>query len=132
MTLEERKREAGRLHAAGYNCAQSVIMVFPDKTGVDMETAARAGAALGAGATFGDTCGVITGMAIATGLHGDGSPQRKAQTYKEMRQLAQKFRDLNSGRSLCRELKTLPGGSPCSILIEQGVEILYNYFDCHE
>lgn len=132
MTPEERKREAARLHAAGYNCAQSVVMVFPDKTGVDASIAARAAAALGAGVTFGDTCGVITGMAIAAGLHGNGSPERKAQTYKEVRQLTQKFRDLNSGCSLCRQLKALPGGSPCPTLIDQGVEILVNYFSSHE
>ncbi|MBR4722027.1 MAG: C-GCAxxG-C-C family protein, partial [Muribaculaceae bacterium] len=49
LTLQQRIERARRLHREGYNCAQCVVMVFDDVTGLDETNAAEIAAAMGAG-----------------------------------------------------------------------------------
>lgn len=128
MTLEERKEKVKKLRAEGYNCAQAVVMAFSDLTGLDDATAAATAAGLGGGVGgMKEICGVVTGMTIAYGLITRAPASEKAKVYAQVRELASRFKDLNSGRMLCRELKTPGVAKSCNALIEEGVEILHHH-----
>ncbi len=44
MNADERIKKAMELRGSGYNCAQTVLMVFTDATGVDIDMSANIGA----------------------------------------------------------------------------------------
>lgn len=126
LSLEERLEIASDFRKAGYNCAQSVLMAFPDITGLDNSTAARASAALGSGvAGLGDMCGVVTGMGIAVGMTGGDSPADKVKAAALTKRLAEIFASHTSGRLCCRDLKKQPQAISCNDLVALGVRILH-------
>lgn len=125
-TLEERKQLAKEARKAGYNCAQSVMMAFPDVTGLSPADAARMGLSLGAGAGVGELCGVFSGMAVVIGYLFDGVPEKKGLAYKHMQALAVEFRGRNEALR-CADLKSREHLRPCPDLILDGVEILHNH-----
>lgn len=128
-TAEQRKKEALSLREQGYNCAQSVIMVFDDLTGLDAELAARLTSGLGAGCGgTRELCGVVNAMAITQGLFQSSLPAGKALSMKEAGTLAETFASENQGRLRCADLKGKPGIRSCNDLVIQGVEILHEYF----
>lgn len=129
MTKEERIQKAMELRAQGYNCAQSVVLAFPDKTGIDMDTAARCCNALGTGvAASGEICGVANGIAIAVGLTLTSHPSEKVHATKLVRPLLGKFSELNGQRVRCSDLKGKEGVRPCNELIAQGISLLDDFF----
>ena len=69
MTIAERLKKADELHQRGYNCAQSVVCSFADKTGVsaDMLFAANEGYGAGAG-TMDGVCGALMGAVMLGSL----------------------------------------------------------------
>jgi C_GCAxxG_C_C family probable redox protein len=131
MTLEQRLQLATELRQKGYNCAQTLLMVYHDITGLDNDTAAKIACGLGGGVGGqGEVCGVVTAMSLIKGLsEADSNPANKATVYKETRLLTDKFRDLNDGLLLCRELKRPGMAKPCSELINDGITIIHNYLD---
>lgn len=129
MTLEERKQKALDLHRSGYNCAQSVTLTFADLMEAGETVVANATQALGGGiGAMGETCGVVTGMAVAVGLIERASVADKPKTYKAMKELGNGFRAINDGRILCRELKRPGASKSCDALIAEGVELLYKRY----
>lgn len=125
LTLEQRIERARRLHAQGYNCSQCVLMVFDDVHGLDPATSARVAAGLGKGVGgCMQTCGTVTGMAIAAGLISYASPADKQRTYADVHTMADEFKSLN-GSTLCGELLK-PGRKPCMELIADAITILHN------
>ncbi|MDE7381053.1 MAG: C-GCAxxG-C-C family protein [Muribaculaceae bacterium] len=131
MTLQQRLEKAADLRSKGYNCAQSVLMVFDDKTGLSPSEAARLCSALGSGAGCGELCGVPNAMAIAVGYTFSDNPADKVHAMKTARQLIDIFASGNKGRLRCADLKGKEGIRPCNDLIAQGIEILHNHFgDC--
>lgn len=128
-TLPQRKEKALTLRAAGYNCAQSVLMAFGDITGLSDSEAARICNALGSGvAATGEICGVPNAMAITIGLIHTDNPTEKVASAKEARQLIETFAKLNKGRLRCIDLKGKEDIRPCDQLILQGIEILHTHF----
>lgn len=127
MTLQERIDKAMELRRQGYNCAQAVIMVFPDMTGLDAETAARITSALGSGVGGQkEMCGVANAMAMCVGMRHGAAPEDKVAAMKDAGELCQVFREGNDGRINCRDLKGQEGIRPCNALIAQAIEILHN------
>ena len=57
-----------------HNCAQSVLMSFTEKLGIDDATAYKICSCFGAGMKSGSTCGVITGGLMVLGLLGIDDP----------------------------------------------------------
>lgn len=130
MNLTERKALAAELRAKGYNCAQCVLMAFPDITGLDADTAARVAAGLGSGVgAMGEICGVANAMAIAEGLTGGSAPADKKSAAARSHALCSAFAEANDGRITCRCLKSPGARRSCDQLIQQGVEILHNAVD---
>lgn len=124
MELQQRKDLALSYHARGYNCAQSVVLAFSDLTGLDAATATRLSMAFGAGIGQGSVCGVVIGMGIVAGMLHPADPKMKIKAYADVRDCSERFRQLNDGRWLCRELKSGDSRRSCDDLIADGVEIL--------
>ena len=94
MSVQE---EALRLHACGYNCAQSVLAALGSYTGLDEKTALAAAGGLGGGVRCGEICGAVTGAVMALGLvypYSDGEDaQARARISKLTMVLTRDFRE---------------------------------------
>lgn len=98
--MSERMKRAEALRTAEdrhYNCAQSVLIPFAEKEGMDTETAYRLAACFGAGMNMGAVCGAVTGGLMALGLAGKGS-------QANCREYLQRMRANHDGQLDCREL----------------------------
>lgn len=63
-----RYEKAMELHHKGFNCCQSVLAAFSDRTGLDDQTAFNLAGGFGAGAGTGELCGALTGAVMSLGL----------------------------------------------------------------
>lgn len=127
MTLQQRLELARNLRKNGRNCAQTVLMAFPDITGLSDDMAARISNSLGSGIGMQrEICGVPTAMAITDGMRFEGSPEAKPRVYASANKLLEKFRHLNDNKITCRELKKPGAPKSCDQLIMEGIEILHN------
>ncbi len=87
MTRAER---AKGYFLGGYNCAQAVGLAFSDLLHTDEETLTAALLPLGGGlARLRETCGAVSGGAVALGLLHRG--ESKADVYALVRSFAEKF-----------------------------------------
>lgn len=127
--MNEKQREAQRLHEKGFNCAQSVALPFCEELGMPRQAAMKALEGFGAG--MGDrmqTCGALSGAVFVAGLkHSDGNldaPASKAATYAICGKLCQAFKE-KCGSTVCHEIKTLAHLS-CGECITLGVELAEN------
>lgn len=128
MTLEQRLEKARGYRAQGYNCAQCISVAFPDLSGMSDEDALNTTIGLGGGCGCGETCGVLSCMAMLLGRTTSGAPAEKAPVYGAMRALHADFTD-RFGSALCRELKAPGKRIPCNDLIYTGIEMLHNRLD---
>lgn len=99
----------------GYNCAQSVFLVFAEQEGISKETALKLSSSFGAGmGRMREVCGAVSGMFMAAGLiYGYADPKdQKAKTehYARIQELAARFK-AETGTIICRELLGLDGTS---------------------
>ncbi len=124
--MNEKQREAQRLHEKGFNCAQSVALPFCEELGMPRQAAMKALEGFGAG--MGDrmqTCGALSGAVFVAGLkHSDGnldSPASKATTYAICGKLCQAFKE-KSGSTVCKEIKEKNHVS-CNECISFGVKL---------
>lgn len=111
--------KAAELFCNGANCAQAVFCAFCDKTGMDNKTAMKLSSSFGGGmGRMREVCGACSGMFMAAGmLYGYAETETdadKAEHYKRIQVMAEKFKEKNSGTIICRELlKTLkPSETP--------------------
>ena len=107
---------AADLFLEGYNCAQAVAVAFCDLTGMDQKEAAKLAAPFGGGmGRMREVCGAVSGMFMVLGqLYGyDNSDDdaHKKELYKQVQQLAEKFREEN-GSIICREILKNPPSDP--------------------
>ena len=144
------KKELGEQYfKQGYNCAQSVVLAFIDKMGIDEKSALTLISGFGGG--FGrmrEVCGAVSGMvAVLSAVEGYYDPtdnDNKMLLYKKIQTLMGEFKQVN-GTYICRELLSLPEGPsspepekrtaeyykkrPCAELVGIACEILENYFN---
>lgn len=133
ISLEQRLAKASELRANGYNCAQTVLMVFNDATGLDSDLAAHICAGLGGGVgALGEICGVVTALAIAEGMLSYSSTADKADTYRKVKTLASRFSEMNCNKLRCRDLKGADCRRPCNDLIADGIRILHEHISTTE
>ena len=142
--MSAKTEKAKELFKSGYNCSQSVLGVFCEELGMDFETAMKIAAPFGGGmGRMREVCGTVSGMFMAAGLmFGSTDSSAKAELYKKIQELAEKFKEQN-GSIICRELlegvesSTSPIPSertetyykkrPCVELVGDAVEIFENY-----
>ena len=147
MDYEKRAEE---LFREGYNCAQAVFLAFACEK-MDRDEAARLASAFGGGlAGTRNTCGAVSGLAMAYGLlRGYADPQdkeAKRAEYEAVREMTEEFAQQN-GSIICRELLGLAGQTagqqpsertaeyykkrPCPELCRMAASILDDYIAAH-
>ncbi len=91
----------------GYNCAQSVFAACAEKIGISEELALRLSAGFGAGVgRMRGMCGAFSGLTLVAGYckgNLSGDPADKEIVFREVRELAERFRT-EFGTLSCREL----------------------------
>ena len=100
--------KARELFLEGYNCSQAVLGAFCDELGFDFETAMKLSSSFGGGmGRLREVCGAVTGafmvMGLKYGYHLPTAKEEKAEHYKLIQEIAQRFKDKN-GSIICREL----------------------------
>ena len=105
MDYEQRAEE---LFREGYNCAQAVFLAFACEK-MDRDEAARLASAFGGGlAGTRNTCGAVSGLAMAYGLlRGYADPtdkEAKRAEYEAVREMTEEFAQQN-GPIICRQIK---------------------------
>lgn len=141
---------AKKLFEDGYNCAQAVLLAFCEDFGMDKETAMMISAPFGGGmGRLREVCGTVSGMNMVLGLakrgYKKGDNASKAQLYKDVQTLAERFREDN-GSIICRELLNLRiegkdnhvpelrtekyyKARPCSELCRYAADLLEKYLE---
>lgn len=126
-SLKDRKEEALQLRKEGYNCAQTVLMVFDDIIGLDKATLCRLASGLGSGVGgSGELCGVPNAIAIAQGFQFPAEASAKVASMKRARSLMDEFMKYSDGKLRCADIKGSENPVPCNDLILHGIEILHN------
>ena len=130
----DRKELAIQYHDKGFNCCQSVVLAFSDKTGIDPVTLSKIGEGFGAGmGGMNGTCGALSGVIMLAGiLQADGDmehPVSKRNTYKSVKVLHKEFGE-RCGSTICRDIKGLDTGKmlcSCPDAIRLGVSLAEEY-----
>lgn len=101
-------KQAQDFFEEGYNCCQSVFLVFGERYGFSRETSCRLAASFGGGVgRLRQICGAVSAMALVCGLETgavEGADQTgKAYNYENVQRLAARF-EAQAGSLICREL----------------------------
>lgn len=117
-------KKAVELFKSGYNCSQAVFGAFNEELGIDFDTAVKISSSFGGGmGRMREVCGALTGSFMALGMLEGGYDARdnkaKAEHYKNVQELAEKFRQQN-GSIICRELLGLGADNPVPELRTDG------------
>ena len=126
-----RKEIAARLHEKKYNCAQSVLCAFAEKTGISEQELFKISEGFGAGmGSTNHVCGALSGAIMLAGIvNSDGNcenPQTKAFTYNIAAQITEQF-NKRAGAINCCDIKGLDTGKPtcsCADCISYAIEII--------
>ena len=150
--MTDYSEKAMDLFKQGYNCSQSVVLAFCDKTGLEPETALKMSSSFGGGmGRLREVCGAVTGMFMVAGmLYGYSDPEdnaSKTEHYKLIQEFADKFKQEN-GSIICRELLGLGEGAdkpvpelrtqeyykkrPCAELVGCAAKIMEEYIKSKE
>jgi C_GCAxxG_C_C family probable redox protein len=145
----DHQERAVTLFKEGYNCSQSVFAAFSEDLGMDFETALKLSSSFGGGmGKLREVCGAVSAMFMIAGLkYGYSDPQNsdaKAEHYRLIQELAQKFKEQN-GSIICRELLGLPKleespvpeartksyyqNRPCVELVKSATKIMDEYLE---
>lgn len=105
--IEARIRELRADTSVHYNCAQSLVIAFGERAGLDAGQAGAISANFGSGMKAGMTCGAITGGLMALGLFGVEDSASVGEFYRRMR-------EHHEGMTDCRDLlaKSAAAGIP--------------------
>lgn len=147
--MDNARERAIELFKQGYNCSQAVVGTFCDECGLDFETAIKIASSFGGGmGRLREVCGAVSGMFIVAGMkYGYTDPKDntiKAEHYKRIQQLAERFKEKNRF-IVCRELLGISTHSesyipeertkeyykkrPCSDLVGDAAEIMEEYIN---
>jgi C_GCAxxG_C_C family probable redox protein len=114
-----RENEALEYHKKGFNCAQSVFVVFAKENGIPEAQALKVATGLGSGmGRLQATCGAVTGAYMAIGLKhgksiGDEGIEKREKTYELVRTFDKKFKEQFKTTS-CKELLG------CDLMTDEG------------
>lgn len=119
----------------GYNCSQSVLLAFGDKTGLDDKTALMLSSSFGGGmGRLREVCGAVSGMFMVIGLlygYSDTADHAaKSAHYAKLQTLAKRFSDV-TGSIICRDLLGLSKGADNPVP-EKRTEQYYKKRPCGE
>ena len=105
--MNNKVEKALEIHAASFNCAQSVFLPYAADYGVDEQLALKIATCFGTGAKCGNICGAASGGLMVLGLkygHIDAdTPDQKKRSGEIAADFLARFKEAN-GSLLCREL----------------------------
>lgn len=98
MVKDDRIKNAATAFDSGYNCAQAVIMAFPELLAEKQDLIIKQSLGFGGGmGRLQEVCGAVTGGIMVIGLHlGSDIPDKenKEFVYNRVRELGDRFRTL--------------------------------------
>lgn len=102
-----REESAVGIFSEGLNCAQAVLEVFADKTGLERDQAFRVASCFGGGMRKGEVCGAVTGALMVLGMMGGYTSGADADAKKRSNARAVDFLgrfSKSQGSIICKEL----------------------------
>lgn len=122
--IDQKLKEAKKLHEQGFNCAQAVGMPFAEELGMPKELAAKALEGFGAGmGSREQACGALSGAIFVAGLNNAAGKDSstKQQTYALAKVLGEAF-EAQCGAIPCKTIKA-KAKTTCTECIECGVRL---------
>ena len=137
----DRCEKGYQYHQRGFNCCQSVVAAFADKTGLSEQESFNVSSGFGGGAGTGELCGAITGAIMTLSLMNpvdvEAPLESKARVVKLSKEFQKRFSE-KFGALRCQELlknkfipddttpaaKELGVTNHCSIMIVTAIEIV--------
>lgn len=124
MTKREYCELAMNYHAMGMGCAQSLLLAFRDKTGMDEATCYGIASGFGGGVRYGGICGAIAGSVMVLGMLYPHTPENgkegKAYSAKLTKEFERRFAE-KFGYMDCRDLLTVKDLEPLPLTKELGI-----------
>lgn len=120
--IDQKLKEAKKLHEQGFNCAQAVGMPFAEELGMPKSLAAKALEGFGAGmGSREQACGALSGAIFVAGLKNaaGNDSSTKQQTYDLAKALGEAF-EAQCGAIPCKTIKA-EATTSCNTCIECGV-----------
>ena len=104
-----RQQAATNYFLQGFNCCQSVLLAFSDILNADPETLKTIASGFGGGmGRLREVCGAFSGMVMMAGFLSPAADpsvkEDRTKNYALVQQFAEKFKELNGGSIVCREL----------------------------
>ena len=150
LSPTSRQQLATEYFHQGFNCCQSVLLAFSDILNVDPETLKTIASGFGGGmGRLREVCGAFSGMVMMAGFISPAADpsvkEDRTKNYALVQQFAEKFKELNGGSIVCRELlglaknaaQELPVPSdrtadyykkrPCPVIIGNAAKIIAEY-----
>ena len=134
----------------GYNCCQAVLLAFSDILKADPGTLKTIASGFGGGmGRLREVCGAFSGMVMMAGFISPAADpsvkEDRTKNYALVQQFAEKFKELNGGSIVCRELLGLAKNAaqespvpsdrtadyykkrPCPVIIGNAAKIIAEY-----
>ena len=150
LSTPSRQQSATNYFLQGFNCCQSVLLAFSDILKVDQETLKNIASGFGGGmGRLREVCGAFSGMVMMAGFISPAADpsikEDRTKNYALVQHFAEKFKELNSGSIVCRELLGLAKNAakespvpsdrtaeyykkrPCPIIIGNAAKIIAEY-----
>ncbi|MBQ4409005.1 MAG: C_GCAxxG_C_C family protein [Bacteroidales bacterium] len=150
LSPTSRQQSATNYFLQGFNCCQSVLLAFSDILKVDPETLKTIASGFGGGmGRLREVCGAFSGMVMMAGFISPAADpsikEDRTKNYALVQQFAEKFKELNGGSIVCRELLGLAKNAakespvpsdrtaeyykkrPCPIIIGNAAKIIAEY-----
>ena len=104
-----RQQAATNYFLQGFNCCQSVLLAFSDILNADPETLKTIASGFGGGmGRLREVCGAFSAMVMMAGFISPAADpsikEDRTKNYALVQQFAEKFKELNGGSIVCREL----------------------------
>ncbi len=134
----------------GYNCCQAVLLAFSDILKVDQETLKTIASGFGGGmGRLREVCGAFSAMVMMAGFISPAADpsikEARTKNYALVQHFAERFKELNGGSVVCRELLGLAKNAtqespvpsdrtadyykkrPCPVIIGNAAKIIAEY-----
>ncbi|NLH15573.1 MAG: C_GCAxxG_C_C family protein [Phycisphaerae bacterium] len=108
MSNPSKAQQAADLHKQGFNCCQSIVLIYGPQFGLTAEQCAKVAAGFGGGiGRMGKICGALSGVILVLGMKFGATDAKdkttKMKTYQKVALAAERFK-LRCGSLECCDL----------------------------
>ncbi len=144
MNKREYCQKAFMYHQSGFNCTQSVLAAYQDRTGLSEQQSFAVATGFGGGVRYGGLCGAVSGAVMVLGIlypHDQkNDPEGKSASIRRTVEFERRFKERFANLD-CRDLlasKELAGTDiavelgatkHCDLLIVSATDLLYDYLE---